>query len=74
MSAILSCTTAWWWWYLWGGYIVSDSESVIYPFTTGLHHQHIVSNLGASVGLQSPIKQPDHSDKVTDLMHSDIIK
>lgn len=60
-------------WGLWG-FIVSDSESVIYPFARSLHHQHIVPNLGASVGLQSPITQPGHPDKVTDLMRSDIIK
>lgn len=56
------------------GHLVSDSLAVSYPSAQGLHHQHIVPNLGASVGLQSPIKQPDHSDKVTDLMLSDIIK
>lgn len=53
---------------------VSDSMPVSYPSTQALHHQHIVPNLGASVGSQSPIKQPDHSDKVTDLMLGDIIK
>lgn len=55
-------------------YIVSDSKSVIYPYTQSLHHQHIVPNLGASVGLQTPLTQPDHPDKVTDLMRTDIIK
>lgn len=50
-------------------YLVSDS--VISSF---LHHQHIVPNLSASAASQSPIKEPDHSDKVTDLMLSDIIK
>lgn len=75
MSSILSGLAWWWrWWYLGGGHLISDSVPVIYPSTQGLHQQHIVPNLGASVGSQSPIKQPDHSDKVTDLMLSDIIK
>lgn len=72
-SAILRCPKAWWrWWYVAGG--VSDSMPIYYPFAQGLHCQHIVPNLGASVGSQGPIKQPDHSDKFTDLMLSDIIK
>lgn len=54
--------------------MVSDSEAVIYLLAVSLHHQHIVPNLGASVGLQSPITQPGHPDKVTDLMRSDIIE
>lgn len=56
-----------------GGHLVSDSVPVFY-LLGGLHHQHIVPNLGASGSSQSPIKLPDHSDKVTDLMLSDIIK
>lgn len=74
MSAILRSPTVWWWYLAGGGHIVSDSVPVFYPSTQGLHHQHIVPNLGASVGSLSLIKQPDPSDKVTDLMLSDIIK
>lgn len=50
-------------------YLVSDCVISLF-----LHHQHIVPNLSASAASQSPIKEPDHSDKVTDLMLSDIIK
>lgn len=59
----------------WGGAPrIRFHACVFYPCAQGLHHQHIVPNLGASVGSQSPIKQPDPSDKVTDLMLTDIIK
>lgn len=60
------------WWYVAG--VVSDSRAFYYPSAQGLCYQHIVPNLGASVGSQAPIKQPDHPDTFTDLMLSDIIK
>lgn len=74
VCAILRCPTVWWWWWYLVGLLLSDSMPVFYPSAQGLPHQHIVPNLGASVGSQSPIKQADHSDKVTDLMLSDLIK
>lgn len=73
MSAILRCPSVWWWWYLGGAPHIrfrAPHLSLCSVCTTSILSLILVHLLAH----KAPLKQPDHSDKVTDLMLSDIIK